>query len=594
MRTWLLPIFSVIACGDNAIAPFPGDKPESPDGNDPAFTVDVGAWFVIGDAVTASQDTMTISVQPSSSVDVVDVWAANLPPIRLAKQADGTFTGDVSIGRLGPGTYTVLASANGSDRAFAEVPFNRSAPYYLMVSTDYDFSDPGDNAIAVMDNLHVEHPGMRITHFWAPYTYTDPVVSPARQDQLTAWILGEHTTYNDEIGLHIHPYCNFVEDAGVTCITDQSTVYPAGDTTGYTIQLAAYGHDNMNVLLDHAAALFVAHGLGTSERCFAPAAGRLPRIPSRHSSINSYIADSSALNWARIEEWKGHLLYDWTMEHWAPIDDTSQPWWPNQSDILANTVPRLPLLEVPDNGVMIDYVSPKEMNGIFDANWNGAPLSAPVTLMMGFHPATQFSQGELKTRRRFPAIRRQAPREWTSRARRLHDARRYDCGVSEPVMTCIVKFCVLDCRGSTDPLIRRKTNERLRKRDESSGAGVRGADHRARPSGGDRHARDRARQGGNGRGRRRGSHRSWRGPRSRREAQLGRARQAVGQVPRRSSRTNPGLRIEQINKQLGTTTKDLALPIRKLIAEGALKAKGEKRSTTYFAGEGGRKKQKSN
>ena len=48
---------------------------------------------------------------------------------------------------------------------------------------------------------------------------------------------------------------------------------------------------------------------------------------------------------------------------------------------------------------------------------------------------------------------------------------------------------------------------------------------------------------------------------------------------------HPGLRIEQINKQLSTTTKDLALPIRKLISEGAIKTKGEKRSTTYFAGE---------
>ena len=49
-------------------------------------------------------------------------------------------------------------------------------------------------------------------------------------------------------------------------------------------------------------------------------------------------------------------------------------------------------------------------------------------------------------------------------------------------------------------------------------------------------------------------------------------------------KTNPGLRIEQINKQLGTTTKDLALPIRKLIASGMIAAKGKKRSTTYFAG----------
>lgn len=49
-------------------------------------------------------------------------------------------------------------------------------------------------------------------------------------------------------------------------------------------------------------------------------------------------------------------------------------------------------------------------------------------------------------------------------------------------------------------------------------------------------------------------------------------------------KTNPGLRIEQINKQLGTTTKDLALPIRKLISEGVVNAKGQKRSTTYFPG----------
>ena len=49
-------------------------------------------------------------------------------------------------------------------------------------------------------------------------------------------------------------------------------------------------------------------------------------------------------------------------------------------------------------------------------------------------------------------------------------------------------------------------------------------------------------------------------------------------------KSHPGLRIEQINKELGTTTKDLALPIRKLISEGRVTAKGKKRSTTYFPG----------
>jgi len=59
-------------------------------------------------------------------------------------------------------------------------------------------------------------------------------------------------------------------------------------------------------------------------------------------------------------------------------------------------------------------------------------------------------------------------------------------------------------------------------------------------------------------------------------------------------KSNPGLRIEQINKQLGTTTKDLALPIRKLLGEGAIKAKGKKRSTAYFASESGRRKKAKN
>jgi hypothetical protein len=46
----------------------------------------------------------------------------------------------------------------------------------------------------------------------------------------------------------------------------------------------------------------------------------------------------------------------------------------------------------------------------------------------------------------------------------------------------------------------------------------------------------------------------------------------------------PGLRIEQINKELGTTTYELALPIRKLIAAGRLATEGRRRSTTYFPG----------
>ncbi len=45
---------------------------------------------------------------------------------------------------------------------------------------------------------------------------------------------------------------------------------------------------------------------------------------------------------------------------------------------------------------------------------------------------------------------------------------------------------------------------------------------------------------------------------------------------------NPGLRIEQINAKLGTSTKDLVIPVRQLVASKKIKTKGEKRATTYY------------
>ena len=53
-------------------------------------------------------------------------------------------------------------------------------------------------------------------------------------------------------------------------------------------------------------------------------------------------------------------------------------------------------------------------------------------------------------------------------------------------------------------------------------------------------------------------------------------------------KSNPGQRVEQINRALGTTTKDLALPLKKLIGEGVIRSEGERRATTYFPGRGKR------
>lgn len=56
-------------------------------------------------------------------------------------------------------------------------------------------------------------------------------------------------------------------------------------------------------------------------------------------------------------------------------------------------------------------------------------------------------------------------------------------------------------------------------------------------------------------------------------------------------RENPGQRIEAIGESLGIETKVLALPVKKLLAEGRVKTEGQKRATSYFVA-GGKSKRR--
>jgi hypothetical protein len=47
--------------------------------------------------------------------------------------------------------------------------------------------------------------------------------------------------------------------------------------------------------------------------------------------------------------------------------------------------------------------------------------------------------------------------------------------------------------------------------------------------------------------------------------------------------SNPGQRMEQLAASLGIPSKELTLPIKKLLQENRLRTKGQKRATAYFA-----------
>ncbi len=389
-RCALVLLIVLAACGgDDELPPPKVQAPTPPAGdNDPSFDVQrLREWYLIGNDLTESQDEMLISVVAPTEVEFVDVWVADRPGVRLV-DAGTDHRQIIDIADLGPGEYTVLLAADGSDTAFAAFSFTRTHPLYVLVSTDWDDPDNTDAQLDRQQKLHDEHPELELTHFVGPYVFTAPEVTDARRAELAQWVIDMRDNYGDEIGLHIHPYCNFVDTTSVACRTTPSFRYLDGDETGYSVHCDAYTREEFVVLLERADELFMANGLGkpTSFRAGGWTAG-LETLQALADT--GYIVDTSANNWARLEEWDGTAgatLYDWNRTHWASIDDTSQPYYPSASDILATDAPIVSVLEVPDNGILVDYVEGPEMVEIFDKNYPGGALDQPTVYQIGFHP----------------------------------------------------------------------------------------------------------------------------------------------------------------------------------------------------------------
>jgi hypothetical protein len=383
MRLLYFALACAAACGDPMGSQ---DEPPIPPGKaDGAFQIrGAKGWYLAGNALTPGDDRVELSI--AGSAQSIDVWLDR----RFAGEARATgggFTFELDLANVAIGEHQLLFAADGANIAFAEVRFQKSHPLYVVVSNDWDDADNGDPMLERQERLHARHPALVLTHFVGPYTFTEPL-SATRRQLLVDWVNGMARDHGDEIGLHVHPYCSFVRSAGVTCRTSPSFARATPDTTGYTVILASYTRPELEKMFRHATDLFVANGLPapTSFR----AGGWTANLDVLEALVTAgHVTDSSGCNWARLEEWQNHPgaeLFAWNREHWGPIDETTQPYYPSKTDILADAGPHLPILEMPDNGALVDYVSGNEMISMFRANFPGAALAEPRAYAIGYHP----------------------------------------------------------------------------------------------------------------------------------------------------------------------------------------------------------------
>lgn len=346
-------------------------------------------WNLVGSAAVAGHDRLELSLRPATGTTTMRGAIDGGAELALTGKS-GVFSGSFDLRSLTPGKHELAVFVGSSKSALGRFTFYRTHPLYVFVSNDWDDPKNTDNQRSLQEKLHTAHPELRMTHFVGPYTFTDPSLTKADVDKEIAWISRMRTTYRDEIGLHIHPWCNFVEAAGVTCRKSPSFAYADGDETGYTVILASYTKAETGKLLDKALSLFAKNGLPrpTSFR----AGGWTSEIHTLQAlSERGFVADASGANWARLEEWKdepGTSLYAWNQTHWRPLGDRSQPYHPNQSDMLATTRPALSLLELPNNGALCDYVTTSEMLSILGTQWSSGALAAPGYFSIGYHPGS--------------------------------------------------------------------------------------------------------------------------------------------------------------------------------------------------------------
>ena len=361
--------------------------PAAPEINDPAFSVSgLRAWYLIGDSLTHGHDSISISVQTGESVDRIDLFIDSLWIGMLRRHNDTLFNTEISLDSIGAGQHTLLLSADNAQIAFVRMRFNRSAPMYVTVSNDWEnpVSEDFDSNLVLARILHQRHPDLVITYFVGPYFFTDPRVPEERRQWIASFLREMRDEYGDEIGLHIHPWCSLVQTAGITCKTDGSFNDGAPDTTGYAISCLRYSEAEFTTLLRTTDSIFLHYELDkpTSFRagawmCGPPMLGAL--------AATGFTVDASGCNIGRLDELAGSMMVDLLTPLWPNSSDTSQPYYPSVNSGAAFTPSALPILEVPDNGTLADYVTGAEMIDIFNRNRSRSALSKPRMCSIGYH-----------------------------------------------------------------------------------------------------------------------------------------------------------------------------------------------------------------
>lgn len=266
-----------------------------------------------------------------------------------------------------------LVTTIAGDITTQTTKFIISKPLYITWTIDWEGYDTSDESLDALISISEDYK-IPMTHLFNPRIYTAPDISKDRAEYLTQWVINRRDTYNEEIGLHLHMFVDFVSAAGVTPRNEPNW----HDGSGYDVLTTAYTREEMIQILGHAKDLFQQHELGTPKSYRAGA--WFANLDTLHAlDISGFLLDSSART-------KYSFGSKQIAGYWD-VSPTTQPYYPSFSNQNSDSPkPQLSILEIPNNGADTYAFSAKDMLDRFHQNYPGDALDHKRQVTFLTHP----------------------------------------------------------------------------------------------------------------------------------------------------------------------------------------------------------------
>ena len=450
------------------------------------------AWYIIGDGSTRprADETMTVTVDAPAGTRVVDACVGELPPVRLGATAERRLRRHAVDARRAAGRAAESCSPPTAADARSPARHSIAAARTTCWSRPTRTSRiPATTRLGVIDTLHARPSRIVITHFWAPYTYTDPAVTDERQASLATWMRAERDTSRRR-DRPAHPSVLQLRQRRRVDLHHRSVRRSTRPATPAATRSSSTptSRDQLGVLLQHAADLFAQRGLGTPTTFRA--GGWTATIDTMLALARQRLHRGLERAQLGADRGRGRVSATAcsTLEHGAlGADRRHEPAVLTELDVRRAGRHRADTAAPRGAGQRRDdrlRVADKTLDRIFDENWDGSAARGADDADDGLPPVDDAVTARV--------------RERVDGFLTYADGHLATSDLGPVVYTTLsdVTICIF-CAVVIDSVRLRLTQERMSDFQTEMNRVVdefRGADHRARPARRDRHARERARR----------------------------------------------------------------------------------------------------